>query len=35
MIEWMVTSLAQIHISIITLFSDMISGISRQMVIPD
>ena len=33
MIEWMIAILGQIHISI-TLFSDMISGISRQMVIP-
>ena len=34
MIEWMVAILGQIHILIITLFFDMISGISGQMVIP-
>ena len=34
MIEWIVAILGQIHISIITLFFVMISGISRQMVIP-
>ena len=33
MIKWMVTILGQIHTSIIILFFDMISGISRQMVI--
>ena len=34
MIEWMVAILGQIHILIITLFFDMISRISGQMVIP-
>ena len=34
MIEWMVAILGQIHISIITLFLDTISGICRHMVIP-
>ena len=34
MIEWMVAMLGQIHISIIALFFVMVSGISRQIVIP-
>ena len=34
MIEWMFAILGQIHLSIITLFLVMITGISRQMVIP-